>query len=293
MKIGEQITYLRKGRGLTQAQLGQMVGVSSQAVSKWESGGAPDVEMLPTIASALGVTVDTLFGLNETETENMTAVMARWLSTVPSRQRLTALYRVLVSTFGCTFFDFSFRAPDWQEDTNEKRIQETCFAGEGEETLWVRGGLANEEGLLLGVNGKNFPMYLLLPEPEGGYGENFASLAEYRSLFSALATPGALELLMCFLGRKRAMYSAGALTKFTAFPRAEVEGNLEKLKDCGVIQSSQIETEDGPMSVYTLSDGYGLVPLLYLARWVMDKSEFWSNSYFDRTSPVLKEVPHE
>lgn len=37
-KIGQQICYLRKARGLTQADLGERLGVSFQAVSKWERG---------------------------------------------------------------------------------------------------------------------------------------------------------------------------------------------------------------------------------------------------------------
>ncbi len=45
--IGGRIAALRKERGLTQEQLGRQVGVSAQAVSKWENGGAPDVELLP------------------------------------------------------------------------------------------------------------------------------------------------------------------------------------------------------------------------------------------------------
>ena len=45
--LSERIAELRRERGLTQEQLGQPLGVSAQAVSKWEKGGAPDVELLP------------------------------------------------------------------------------------------------------------------------------------------------------------------------------------------------------------------------------------------------------
>ena len=38
--LSDTITRLRKERGLTQEQLGQLVGVSAQAVSKWEKGGS-------------------------------------------------------------------------------------------------------------------------------------------------------------------------------------------------------------------------------------------------------------
>ena len=61
--LSERIAALRKERGLTQEQLGKMVGVSYQAVGKWEKGGAPDVELLPILAEQLGVTIDALFGL--------------------------------------------------------------------------------------------------------------------------------------------------------------------------------------------------------------------------------------
>ena len=55
--LSERIAELRKARGLTQEQLGQLAGVSAQAVSKWEKGGAPDVELLPALADRLGVTI--------------------------------------------------------------------------------------------------------------------------------------------------------------------------------------------------------------------------------------------
>ena len=61
-QLNERIAALRKERGFTLEQLGQMVGVSAQAVSKWEKGGAPDVSLLPAVADALGVSIDSLFG---------------------------------------------------------------------------------------------------------------------------------------------------------------------------------------------------------------------------------------
>ena len=41
--IGGQITKYRKELGMTQEELGKAVGVSTQAVSRWENGGAPDL----------------------------------------------------------------------------------------------------------------------------------------------------------------------------------------------------------------------------------------------------------
>ena len=62
MNISETIAKLRKVKNVTQEAVVQAVGVSTQAVSKWENGGLPDVELLPAIADYFGVSIDTLFG---------------------------------------------------------------------------------------------------------------------------------------------------------------------------------------------------------------------------------------
>lgn len=58
--IGKQIKKYRTQKGLTQEQLGQLLGVTTQAVLKWERGGTPDAELLPDISQALGVSIDAL-----------------------------------------------------------------------------------------------------------------------------------------------------------------------------------------------------------------------------------------
>ena len=60
--IGENIRKLRKAKGITQEELAGAVNVSFQAVSKWENGGSPDVEMLPALARTFGVSIDELMG---------------------------------------------------------------------------------------------------------------------------------------------------------------------------------------------------------------------------------------
>ncbi len=59
--ISEKICEFRKARSLTQEQLGAKLGVSSQAVSKWEKGESmPDIMLLPQLCEILGVTSDAL-----------------------------------------------------------------------------------------------------------------------------------------------------------------------------------------------------------------------------------------
>ena len=65
LKISENLKVLRKKRGNTQDELANHLGISVQAVSKWERGdGYPDITLLPYIASYYEITVDDILGCN-------------------------------------------------------------------------------------------------------------------------------------------------------------------------------------------------------------------------------------
>ena len=66
--LGKRIATLRKEKGLTQEQLAEKVGVSAQAVSKWENDvSCPDITLLPLLADLFGVSVDELLGVKPVE----------------------------------------------------------------------------------------------------------------------------------------------------------------------------------------------------------------------------------
>ncbi len=71
MTIGKRIAQYRRRKGLTQEDLANALGVSPQAVSKWENDQTcPDISLLPRLAKLLDVTTDTLL----TGEENLPAV---------------------------------------------------------------------------------------------------------------------------------------------------------------------------------------------------------------------------
>ena len=59
--IGSRIAGARKAKDMTQEELANILGVSSQAVSKWENDAScPDISLLPRLAKELGLTTDEL-----------------------------------------------------------------------------------------------------------------------------------------------------------------------------------------------------------------------------------------
>lgn len=66
--LGSRITYHRKQLGMTQDKLAEQLGVTAQAVSKWENDqSCPDIAMLPRLADLFGITTDELLGRPQTE----------------------------------------------------------------------------------------------------------------------------------------------------------------------------------------------------------------------------------
>ncbi len=86
-QLGEKLRALRKGKDLTQEQLSERLGVSFQAISKWENGTSyPDITILPSLANFFGVTTDELLGVDILRTDEkieayqkqMNALYAEW-----------------------------------------------------------------------------------------------------------------------------------------------------------------------------------------------------------------------
>ena len=65
MNIGQKIKELRQENNLTQEELAEQLGVSPQAISRWENSATyPDITLLPIIANMFDVTIDYLFDMD-------------------------------------------------------------------------------------------------------------------------------------------------------------------------------------------------------------------------------------
>ena len=75
---GNTIRKLREARNLTQAELGEKIGVSSKTISKWETAkGLPDISLLQPLAGALGISVIELMNGEHVTNQNISANMLR------------------------------------------------------------------------------------------------------------------------------------------------------------------------------------------------------------------------
>ena len=74
MTIGQNIKRLRRNADMTQEELADLLSVSSQAVSRWETGSAiPDISLIPAIVNLFGVTSDELLGIDVSQLQEKVA----------------------------------------------------------------------------------------------------------------------------------------------------------------------------------------------------------------------------
>ena len=78
LNLGQKIRELRQRDGRTQETLAEAIGVTSQAISRWETnGGYPDMEMIPSIAHHFGVSIDELFGYNNERSQKINMLVEK------------------------------------------------------------------------------------------------------------------------------------------------------------------------------------------------------------------------
>lgn len=146
LHIGDTIKYLRKEKDITQEELADILGVSCQSVSRWETGTCyPDMEMLPVISDFFSITVDKLLGIDEKiEQEKIAQYLNRFQDAISQGKiyDCIAIAREGVAAYPNSFVmlnklmyalfasgDSDGNIPDWKEN-KEKYDAEITALGE-------------------------------------------------------------------------------------------------------------------------------------------------------------------
>ena len=138
IKLHEQISFLRKQKGLTQEQLANALGVTNQSVSKWESGQCcPDIQLLPSIAELFEVSVDELLGCSSARgLGDICLSLKDYFTTLPEKEsfenayRLAALLHEIAVTDGYKKF-IPWQQKDYSTDSISSWGLSVCSEPEG------------------------------------------------------------------------------------------------------------------------------------------------------------------
>ena len=276
--IGKQIASMRKEKGIKQEELANYVGVSVQAVSKWENGGVPDTELLPKIADFFSVSVDSLFGRSITDYSDLRSALIKKISETPRDERLKLVFnycwdmeRSLMPS-GHTIEDCSIEDYEKAIGPNAQHYS-SIMQNDG----FTRMGIANRS-----------QYFLIVPEPKSTDDAYFSGI-DYPSFFKDISDDDFWNT--CIYLNKRDYQKAFTTTLLINKLGINAEKSkeiLSKLNKYKMVYSTKIEMDDEIRTVYHFSPTPSFIALLIFAREIIDKPEIFAYYCGGRDIPYLK-----
>jgi len=268
MEIGKIISELRKEKGVTQESLAEVVGVSSQAVSKWESGGSPDIEQLPAIANYFGVTIDSLFGKKSRNThdEIVDEVVAYVRSFDSIEERFNKVFDL------CWLLELAIMGKKVTDDEKHLggflRKNESYTNGErnyGHSQMLLKNGSSSFS------LDETLRYFFIISKPEYGWGRRLHFKEAYVQLFAWLADADFLKTLFFFYTRVNKPFTLKFVEKELGFTTEKAEEIINKLIEYKFVVFKETELEEGTQVIYEFEMLFSLVPFLTFAEEIIKR----------------------
>lgn len=276
--LGQQIRQFRVEKGITQEQLGDLVGVTTQAVSKWERGGVPDAELLPDLAQALGVSIDALFGREE---QTVPFALARKLSQMDRDSMFRFAFEVCWSILHGVMMETQYMSDE------QMRVW-LDMAFPKEKALAKFSKIHYDEGIINIRADQDLQHFFMMLEPKQDLRKLFSDLEGMRRVFAALADGDNLKILFYMYTRLNTPIATSLISKNTGLTIQEVDRRMEELCRACIIKRTAIATAEGEIYSYMFNQEDAVVALLCLAeeiRYNEDPNLFWS---MDRHKAIMK-----
>ena len=268
--LNENIVRLRKQAGMTQEELGRRVMASTQAVSRWERGGSPDIALLPAIAQVFSVTLDELFGRESEKTIPVEEMLTRDIQSAPETERFERAWRLcwhimkaVAAADNGPSGDAYFRFMSGSEDVERKNVPEPEFVPSV--TYFT-----HDTGVMSASVARDFHYLLLMPEPEDGFSSVLKCPEAYREFFAFLSRPHYVEMLAMLYSQEPERYFTVSLAaQQLGISQQEAEEILSEFYTRRLVQDTPAKSPEGTVHIYRKLDDFSAIPFLYFAAELM------------------------
>ncbi len=272
--IGLNISTLRKEKGVTQEDLAKYVGISAQAVSKWENGGVPDIELLPKIADYFETSIDRLFDRNVMQYKEYNSAFIKKIINTPESERFKIAFEycwdIERALTGNDFDDGSIEDYNSRIEKNHQQYSSMLF-----DQGFTRMGIANR-----------LQYFLLVPESENKELAFFDNV-DYCELFKHLSDKDFFKALV-FLNKRESekAFTPKLLTKID-ISEEKAKSIIGIFKKYNMVSSTFIEIDDAVQEYFSFSPTPSFIALLIFAREIICKPNSFSYYHQCRTKPYL------
>ena len=283
--LGKQIAQLRRKKGVTQEELAKYVGVSTQAVSKWENGGAPDVEILPKIADFFTVPIDELFNRSITDYTDLQASLIKKIQeTTPEQQFKTVLNycwdieRALYpSSLSFLLENGHFEDGSIEDYENKLEKQDQRYSSILSDHGFTRMGIANK-----------LQYFLLVPEIQDTNSALFEGV-DYLTFFRDFSDKDVFDACV-FLNRRENNkgFTENLFIKKLKIEASKVKQIISILEKYKLLAKTEIELDDEIQTIYYFKPTPSFIAFLIFAKEMIKKPGHFCYYSECRKKPYLQ-----
>ena len=275
--IGKNIAELRKEKGVKQEEVAKFVGVSAQAVSKWENGGVPDTELLPKIADYFNVSIDELFGLQNSRPIDLYDAILDDICKTNAGRRIDRVFELCwmieQSMYGTIFSDPERFAEEAQAHNENDQVYSRVLTDSG----YTEMGLFNR-----------MQYFLVVPDAKD---KDKALLdgIDYPSLFKLLSDRDVFDSLVFLYKREsRHLFTEQLLMSALHLSQEKAKEVLTELRSLHLIERILAEVDGETVEFYQFWAKPSFASMLIFAREMIDIPQNFYCNYDRRYKPYLK-----
>ncbi|MCI7233779.1 MAG: helix-turn-helix domain-containing protein [Oscillospiraceae bacterium] len=255
--FSSQLQRLRKKHNVTQETLAAHLGVSPQAVSKWENGSYPDGDLLPKIADFFGVSIDYLYGRAKEDASVVQQIIDELQKSFQSSENSEKLFFEQAMKYVWAIQTASWAANKYYYDRPELNVTDSITVSE----------LSSKEGFSYMRLNKDLEYYFLVKQPKEGFAKRLRITDKMAELFAFLGDKTNLKILqyMLSLNWKEAV-RAKTIAKLINIPVEKAEKALDFLcKFNGMFTKGSIINEDNKSeNIYQSSPVKAVAPIMLM-----------------------------
>ena len=270
----QNLVARRKEMGLTQDMLAQRMNVSPQAVSKWENSSYPDPELLPLLAKSLNTSIDSLFGIKNSESElDMLQMIHDRLQTTPPEKRsefMMQIFYALIYAYNPSFITAGQLHDDYDKEP---------FAG-----------VKTDHEITLARLNSDLRYFMFLENPENGVNGYFTNTKNMARLLRTLADEDSIRIISYLgSGRRNKMHSVSVISHRLDLPEEKVQYVIDRLDRLGLVWRVCVDLEEGETIMYGYTHNQALTMILVLAESICNYFQSWDPSYDVYSYGVFKD----
>lgn len=251
ISFGENLAKFRKRCGLTQLQLAMKLNVTPQAVSKWEKGSYPDSELLPSISGVLGVSIDSLFDVDEGCSEiDIELIVSKIIRQTPENERADLIMRIMYSAMGA-FTEYKKSKTHYPENLE----------------LETYGEIKTDYEMSLARLNEDLKYFCFVKISEDGLYPYVKDTELMVTIFETLADPDSIKLIYYLgSGRRNRLQSIEYLARNTGIPQKKLKYIVDRLDRLGIMWRVAVDDSEESSIVYGYNNSTALTFMLILAQ---------------------------